>query len=202
MSSTLIIIVLTGIVSFLGFSNSRLIDALILWPPPVQKKGELYRLVTYGMIHADFQHLLFNMVTLYFFGSVMEQVYDHSMGNFGFVFFYTLGLIVSILPTYLKNRDSQTYRSLGASGAVSGVLFAYILLQPWSKIYIFFSLPVPAIVFAVVYMVYSVYRDRQGNDNVNHSAHLWGAAYGVVFTIALEPRVFSGFLQQLANPHF
>jgi membrane associated rhomboid family serine protease len=201
LSTSLIIIALTALISFIGFSSSGLIDALILWPPVVREKNEYYRLATYGLIHADFRHLLFNMVTLYFFGSAMERFYDQSLGNYGFVFFYTVGLIVSILPTYLKNRNNPNYRSLGASGAVSAVLFAFILLQPWSIIYVY-VIPVPAIIFAVLYIAYSIYADIKAKDNINHGAHLWGAAYGVVFTIAMEPRVLSHFLQELANPHF
>jgi membrane associated rhomboid family serine protease len=195
------IILVTGVVSFFGFRSRGLIDALILWPPVVREKNEYYRLATYGLIHADFTHLLFNMITLYFFGTAMERFFDQSLGDFGFVFFYVLGLIVSILPTYIKNRDNANYRSLGASGAVSGVLFAFILLQPWTMMYVYF-VPVPAIIFAVAYVAYSIYSERLAKDNVNHGAHLWGAAYGVVFTIAMEPRVLGHFLTELANPHF
>jgi membrane associated rhomboid family serine protease len=200
-STTLAIIALTALISFIGFYSPGVINALILWPPIVREKNEYYRLATYGLIHADFRHLLFNMITLFFFGSAIEKFYDKSLGEFGFVFFYVLGLIVSILPTYVKNRDNPNYRSLGASGAVSGVLFAFILMQPWSIIYIY-VIPVPAIVFAVAYTVYSIYSDRRAKDNVNHAAHLWGAAYGVIFTIAMAPRVFSVFVKELASPHF
>jgi membrane associated rhomboid family serine protease len=141
------------------------------------------------------------MITLYFFGQVMEQFYNAAMGDYGFAFFYVLGLIASILPTYIKHKNDASYRSLGASGAVSGVLFAFILFQPWTMIYVFF-LPMPAIVYAVLYTAYTIYSDRKGGDNINHSAHLWGAAYGVVFTLVMEPRVFSRFLEALSRPSF
>jgi membrane associated rhomboid family serine protease len=192
---------LTSAISLVGFKSQGLIEALILWPPIVRKKNEYYRLATYGLVHANFMHLLFNMVALFSFGSAMERFYNAALGNYGFVFFYVVGLIVSILPTYLKNRDNPEYRSLGASGGVSAVLFAFILLQPWAEIYVYF-IKVPAIVFAVLYIVYSIYADRHGKDNVNHSAHLWGAAYGVIFTIAMAPPVLPHFLQALSNPHF
>lgn len=201
MSATLAIIAVTALISFFGFNSRALIDALILWPPVVREKNEYYRLATYGLIHADLAHLLFNMITLYFFGSAMERFYDQALGDFGFVFFYTLGLIVSILPTYVKNRDNPNYRSLGASGAVSGVLFAFILMQPWTMMYVYF-VPVPAIVFAVAYIAYSVYSQRKAKDNINHGAHLSGAAYGVIFTIAIEPQVLPHFLRELASPRF
>jgi len=107
--------------------------------------------------------------------------------------------VVAGLPSALPNRNNPRYATLGASGAVSAVLFAYILLQPWSRLYIYF-LPVPAILYAVFYVGYSIYLDRKGGDNVNHSAHLWGALYGVLFTIALEPGVLSAFSAKLFNP--
>lgn len=201
MSTTLILIALTCAVSFTAMNNPKMIDALILWPPAISRKKEYYRLLTYGLIHADFMHLLFNMVTLYFFGRVTESFYTDVLGPFGFAIFYVGGLLASILPTYYKHRDDSKYYSLGASGAVSAVLFAFILFAPWSTIYIY-VLPVPAIIYAVLYVAYSIYSERQGGDRVNHSAHLWGAAYGVLVTILLEPRIFPVFLSALANPRF
>jgi membrane associated rhomboid family serine protease len=197
---TLIIIAVTGIVSFMAFSNRGLIDDLILWPPAIERKKQYWRLISYGFIHADFGHLFFNMLTLYFFGAYMEPRINALLGSFGFVLFYVGALIVSILPTYLKNRHNSNYRSLGASGAVSAVLFAFILFAPWARIYVYF-LPVPAIIYAALYVMYSIYMDRSGRGNVNHSAHLWGAAYGVVFMAILDPAVFLNFLAQLSQPH-
>jgi membrane associated rhomboid family serine protease len=200
MPTTLIIVAITCIVSFIAFKNSRLLNDLILWPPAIARQREYHRLVTYGLVHADFGHLLFNMLTLYFFGAAMEQFYASHMGPFGFALFYIGGLVVSILPTYLKNRDNPNYRSLGASGAVSAVLFAFILLAPWATINVFFALPIPAIIYAVLYTGYSIYMDRRGQGNINHSAHLWGAAYGVVFTLLMDHRVLPYFLNALTHP--
>jgi membrane associated rhomboid family serine protease len=107
--------------------------------------------------------------------------------------------VVSILPTYLRNRANPAYRSLGASGAVSAVLFAFILLRPWSTILVFFF-PLPAVIYAALYVAYTFYMERRGRDNVNHSAHLWGAAYGVAFTVLMEPRVLGAFVQALTHP--
>jgi membrane associated rhomboid family serine protease len=198
-SSTLVIIAVTSIVSIMAFSNSRLIDQLILWPPAISRDKEYYRLLSYGLVHADPMHLFFNMFTLYFFGRVMEQLYNMVLGPFGFVLFYAGALVASILPTYLRNRGNSRYRSLGASGAVSATLFAFILLQPWAQILVF-VIPMPAILFAVLYVVYEFWLERQGADNVNHNAHLWGAAYGVLFTIVMEPRVLGFFFSQLVHP--
>ncbi|MGC1549055.1 MAG: rhomboid family intramembrane serine protease [Rhodanobacter sp.] len=199
--SLIIILAITCIVSFMAFNNSRLMNDLILWPPAIERQREYYRLLTYGVVHADGSHLLFNMLTLYFFGRQMAPFYESQLGMFGFVLFYLGGLLVSILPTYLKNRNNPNYRSLGASGAVSAVLFAYILMAPWSRI-IVFVIPMPAIIYAVLYTGYSIYMDRSGRGNINHSAHLWGAAYGVVFTVLMNPRVLPHFLNALSQPSF
>ena len=199
MSSNLIIIAVTCIVSIMAFSNSGLMQDLILWPPAISRDKQYYRLVSYGLVHADPMHLFFNMFTLYFFGRVMEQLYNAVLGPLGFVLFYAGALVASILPTYLRNRGNSRYRSLGASGAVSATLFAFILLQPWAQILVL-VIPMPAILFAVLYVVYEFWLERQGADNVNHNAHLWGAAYGVLFTIVMEPRVLGVFFSQLVRP--
>ena len=199
-TANLLIILITAAVSLAGLSNPRIIHALILWPPAVRQKGEVYRLVSYGAVHADLMHLLFNMLTLYFFGSVIEGVYQRAMGQLGYVFFYVLGLIVSILPTYLRHREDAHYRSLGASGAVSAVLFAFILFEPWAPIYLFFiPVGIPAVIFAVLYVAYESWSQRRGKDNVNHSAHLWGAAFGVAFTLVMVPGAGEQFLRQLGR---
>ncbi|MDR3445688.1 MULTISPECIES: rhomboid family intramembrane serine protease [unclassified Dyella] len=198
---TLIIIAITAVVSFMAFNNARLMNDLILWPPAITRNREYHRLVTYGVVHADFGHLLFNMITLFFFGRQMEGFFAARLGMMGFALFYILGLVVSILPTYLSNRNNPNYRSLGASGAVSAVLFSFILLAPWSRIVVF-VIPMPAIIYAVLYVVYSIYMDRRGQGNVNHSAHLWGAAYGIAFTLLVRPEVLSHFLSELSRPRF
>lgn len=198
---TLIIIAITCVVSFMAFNNARLMNDLILWPPAITRSREYHRLVTYGVVHADFGHLLFNMITLFFFGRTMEGFFTASLGTLGFALFYILALVVSILPTYLSNKNNPNYRSLGASGAVSAVLFSFVLLAPWSRI-IVFVIPVPAIVYAVLYVAYSIYMDRRGQGNVNHSAHLWGAAFGVAFTVVVRPEVISHFLAALSQPRF
>jgi membrane associated rhomboid family serine protease len=198
-SETILLVVLTCVVSWAGFHNPRVIQALLLWPPAIERKSEFYRLATYGVVHADLPHLAFNMITLFFFGRVMEDFYRHEFGQLGFVLFYVLALVVSILPTYLQHRRDPHYRSLGASGAVSAVLFAYVLFAPWQIMYVMF-IPVPSIVYAVFYVGYSIWSQGKGEDNVNHSAHLWGAAFGVVFTLVVEPKVGLLFLSRLMSP--
>jgi len=198
-SMTLVLVGLTTLVSWLAFNDRKLLDRLILWPPAIDRRHQYDRLVTHGFIHADWQHLLFNMITLYFFGRLVEQWFARHIGQAGFVLFYVSALVVAILPTYLRHRHDPHYRSLGASGAVSAVLFAFILARPWAMIYVFF-VPLPAIVYAVLYVAYSFWMDRRGGDNVNHSAHLSGAAYGVLFTLLMEPGAAAQFLQRLMHP--
>jgi membrane associated rhomboid family serine protease len=176
---TLVLVGVTCLVSWLAWKSPPLMARLIFWSPAVTRRGELHRLVSYGFIHADGMHLLFNMITLYFFGGAVERIYARSFGSFGFIAFYLGALLVSILPSYLQHRNDADYRSLGASGAVSAVLFAFILVQPWATIYVF-VIPMPALLYAVLFVGYSIWMDRRGGDNVNHSAHLWGAGYGLL----------------------
>ena len=195
---TLLLIAATCVVSLVAFRTPSLLMRLILWPPAIGRHRQYDRLVTYGFIHADFWHLFFNMFTLFFFGRQIEGWMAAQKGPWVFPLFYFSALVVSILPTYLKHQKDPNYRSLGASGAVSAVLFAFILFDPWSKLIIFpIPLPIPAILFAALYVGYTIWMDRNGRDNVNHSAHLWGAAYGVLFTLLLRPGVAGHFTRSL-----
>jgi membrane associated rhomboid family serine protease len=202
-SITTIIIVLTSVISFLAFNNPRLMNALIFWPPAVSMRNQYYRFVTCGLIHADVMHLAFNMLTLYFFGKALESYYMGILGlqHYYFTILYFTALIVANIPSYIKQHDNYNYRSLGASGAVCAVLFAFILLRPWDTIFLFF-IKMPAIIYAVLFLAYSIYMSRRGGDNVNHDAHLWGALYGVLFTIAVRPSVVSHFINELSQPRF
>jgi membrane associated rhomboid family serine protease len=200
---TISIIIITCLISFAGFSNSKIIDSFIFWPPAITNNKQYYRFVTCGFVHANFMHLAFNMFTLYFFGRIMEVYYMGRLGLQHYYFFilYIGALIVSVLPTYFKQKNNYNYRSLGASGAVCAVLFAFILLKPWETIFLFF-IPIPAIVYAVLFLVYSMYMSRKGGDFINHDAHFWGAAFGIAFTVVLRPEVISIFLSELSHPHF
>lgn len=197
---TVTIVIITVIISLIAFSNAKVMNRLIFWPPAIQK-GQYDRFISHGFIHADGTHLLFNMITLFFFGSVIESFYRQYLYELGFILFYLGGLIAAIIPSYLKYKNDHRWASLGASGAVSAVLFAYILFEPWKLIFVFF-IPVPAIIFAVLYVAYSVWSGKKGNSNVNHSAHLWGAAYGVLITILIEPRLIPHFFSKLSELPF
>ena len=198
---TIAIIVITCLISFTAFNNEKITNDLIFWPPMIKNRNQYYRFVTSGFIHADVMHLAFNMITLYFFGRVMEEFFILKVGKLGFVLFYIAGIIVSEVPSYIKHRDNYHYRSLGASGAVTSVLFSFILLAPWATLSIFF-IPMPAIVFAVVYLAYTAYMNQRGGDYINHSAHLWGAIWGILFTFFMEPKVLPNFIEKLMQPSF
>jgi membrane associated rhomboid family serine protease len=202
-SYTVIIVVITCLISFIAFSNLKVMDSLIFWPPAVSMRHEYWRFVTCGLIHADFVHLLFNMFTLYFFGRALETLYMGELGlkHYYFLILYILALIFANIPTYLKRKDDYNYRSLGASGAVCAVVFACILIRPWDKIWLY-GIQMPALIYAVIFMVYSIYMAKRGGDNVNHDAHLWGAAFGVVFTLLVDHEVFGNFINSLIHPNF
>ena len=184
---TLSIILITAVISITGFRNGKIVDDLIFWPPAITKKHQYYRFITCGLIHADYMHLIFNMLTLYFFGRIMEVYYMGMLGlqNYYYLALYIGALIVSNIPTFLKHRNDYNYRSLGASGAVSAVVFCFILLFPLQKLgLIFFPVMIPGFIFGSLYLVVSSILERRSRDNINHSAHIWGALYGVVFLIA------------------
>ncbi|MGH8049150.1 MAG: rhomboid family intramembrane serine protease [Arenimonas sp.] len=198
-STNLIIIVLTCVVSYTAFNNAKLMDDWILSPFKAQRSKQYYRYITYGFLHADGMHLLFNMITLYFFGRVMEGFYTSVLGPFGFALFYLGGLVFSVLPSALQNQKDPRYATLGASGAVSAVLFAFILFEPWTTLVIL-VFECPAIIYAILYVAYSIWRDKKGGDNINHSAHLWGAAYGIAATLLIQPSVLNLFINKLLGP--
>ena len=198
---TISIMLITIAISLIAFSKQVVMNRLIFWPPAIQQQGQYDRFIGHGFIHADGMHLFFNMFTLFFFGNVIEHYYRNILYDMGFVLFYLGGLVAAIIPSYLKHKNDSHWASLGASGAVSAVLFAYILFKPWHIIYVYF-IPIPAIVFAVLYVGYSVWASKKSNSNINHSAHLWGAAYGVITTIIIEPDLLLYFLNTVIRPPF
>lgn len=193
---TIIIIGITAIISYNAFSNEKLIDNLIFHPPAVTNQNQWYRFFSCGLIHADITHLAFNMLSLYMFGQFVEESFADIFGKLAPIFYlilYVSALAVSLLPTYFKHKNDYHYNSLGASGAVSAIVFAGIFLYPTAKIGIFIIPPfIPGFIFAPIYLFISAYLSKKGGDNINHSAHIWGSVYGVVFLIAAS-YLFSSF---------
>lgn len=201
MSFSLIIILVTAIVSWGAFTNNDLYNKLILWPRVMDRPGEYYRLLTSGFIHADWPHLIFNMLALFFFGPWVESFFEAIGKPYLFVLLYLVGIITASLPSFAKHRNNGYYRSLGASGGVAAVLFAFVYMAPWEVIRVWF-VPIPAIIAAVLYLIYSAYMSRKGGDNVNHDAHFWGAVFGFFFTLVFDPTHGRIFFEQIIRPSF
>ena len=198
---TLILVIITTLVSIGGFSNQKIIDDFIFYPPAVSRRNQFYRFVTCGLIHADWPHLIFNMLALYLFGKGVEEafvdMFDTS-GRYIYLLMYVSALVIPILPTYFRHKDSYHYKSLGASGAVSAVIFAGLILSPLSEVMVFpIPFGIPGFIFAPLYLVISAILDKRGNDNINHSAHIWGAIYGLAFVI-VAGRVIDYSVVQIA----
>jgi membrane associated rhomboid family serine protease len=200
MSITVIIIIITAAISLLAFTNDQLLNGLLLWPAKMNGPGQYYRFLTAGFVHADYMHLLFNMFTFYFFGGLLEAT--PGVGPEKLIILYLSGIIISCIPSFIKKRNHSGYRSLGASGGVAAIIFASIYLEPWNKIYIFFAIGMPSIVFAVLYLAYTAYLARKGDGIVNHDAHLWGSVYGLVFMLIIDPSHGLYFIEQLKHPQF
>ena len=198
MSITLIIIIVTVAVSLIAMSNRVLFANLLFYPWEIKRENQWYRFITHGFIHADFMHLFVNMWVLYIFGEVVEKSLKLIYGSEGTLYFMLLyfgGLIFSSMYSYGRHLNNPQYSALGASGAVSGITFAYILMYPMSGLMIFpIPIQLPAFVFGILYLIYSWYMSRRGKDNVGHDAHFFGALFGVVFMIILDYRFVTLFL--------
>ena len=176
-------------------------DKLIFNPYKVNKYGQWYRLLSSGFIHADWMHLIFNMYVCYNFGRIVEQEYDMAFDEKGWYYYLLLylgGIIGSILSTYNKHKDNYSYNALGASGAVSAIVFVYIVFEPTSKLALMFlPIPLPAWIFGLLYLAFEMYMDKRGGSNINHNAHFWGAMFGIVFTLALKPLLVTEFIKKI-----
>lgn len=199
---TYFIIGITSLISFSAFSNHNLFGKLLFNAVSVHENGQWYRLFSHGLIHADFAHLLLNMFVLYSFGTAIEDYYFGIMfkSNASVIFglLYLTALPASTLYSYYKHKFNSAYNAVGASGAVSAVVFASILISPLSTLYVWF-VPVKAFIFGALYLAYSWYMAKKGTDNVGHDAHFWGAVYGMVFTAALKPVLIMNFIYQMQS---
>ena len=199
---TNIIVIITVVLSVIAFSSSELMHRLIFNPYMITERKQWYRFITSGFIHADWMHLIVNMLVLWSFGNVVERYYItifEEKGLFYFILLYLGGIVISITPSFKRHQHNAGYNALGASGAVAAVLFAAILFQPLQKIYLYGIIGLPGILLGVAYLVYSYYMDKKGGDFINHDAHLWGAVFGIIFTIALKPSIFLHFIDQLTS---
>lgn len=198
-----IIIAVTVIISIISFKQRDLFDSLKFNAYYIKHDKQPWRFFTYAFVHADYAHLLINMFVLYSFADVVVAFFSYYFGLKGLFFFVLLyfgGIISSVLVDFGKHKDDIYYNAIGASGAVSAVLFSSILLYPTGSIYMFFiPIPIPSAIFGILYLVYSAYMSKKGKDNIGHNAHFWGAIYGIVFTIALRPAVASEFIDKIMS---
>ncbi len=203
MSVTIIIIAITVLVSLLAFNNHEIFRRLAFNAYDIKYFKNSYRFLSYALIHADWIHLFINMMVLYSFGRIVEQYYEMLFGVKGILYFillYVGGTALSTLPSYGKHKDDYSYTAVGASGAVSAVLFTYILFDPLGKLTLFpIPIGIPAIIFGVLYLIYSAYMGKKNIDNVGHDAHFWGAIFGFVFTIVLKPELIVRLFSILSN---
>jgi membrane associated rhomboid family serine protease len=188
----LFFLILTVVISWQALQNQALISRLLLEPYAVKHRGEFYRLLSHMLVHADFTHLAFNMMTLYFIGSYLEQIWQLQFGLMNsriylFLLYVVGGLCATLWPM-IRNQDNPSYRSLGASGAVSAILFAFILWDPTQSLYLMFiPIPIPAYVFGPLYLAFEYYSMRKGKSGIAHDAHIGGAIFGVLFVLLIAP---------------
>src|SRR3569833_526502 len=182
-----VIFSITLAISFIAFSSDWVYETFILHPASVYHGKSLHTLITSGFINADLMHLFFNMFSFYFFAFTLESI----LGHWQFGLLYGLSLVLSDLPTVARYKDSYNYRSLGASGAISAVIFSYILFDPLAGMGFVFlpGIDIPAVVFGALYLVYCSYASKRQLGNINHDAHLFGAISGIMITIVKRPHV-------------
>ena len=185
----------TILTSIWAFYSDNIYAQLILHPFSVYRRQRVYTVVSSGFIHADIMHLLFNMLSFSFFAFGLEPI----LGHWQFGVLYFVSLILSDLPTVYKHKNDEWYHSLGASGAVSAVIFSYILYSPVAPLGLMLipGFQMPAVVFGVLYLIYCNYAAKRAADNINHDAHMFGALSGLLITIALHPHVVNGFIVQI-----
>lgn len=195
-----IIFAITVATSVYAFSNPHIYARMMLNPYSMHRdKSKWYTVFTSGIIHADWMHLIFNMLTFFYFGFALESIFVQASGEIGHLYFallYLVSLVLSDIPTILQQKNNPSYFSLGASGAISAVLFSFILFYPKAELRIFFAIPMPAYIFAGLYIVYCIWASKNSRDRINHDAHLFGALSGLVITILLYNWIIGHFIDQ------
>jgi membrane associated rhomboid family serine protease len=202
---TLVIVIITSVISIIAFYNETLMSRFMFNPYQVYYRKELWRLITHGFLHADWIHLIINMIVFYSFGRNVEA-WMFQLKSAGYIrspyFTYSLlyfgGIIVSTLISLVRHHKNYFYNSVGASGAVSAIIFTSIFFSPLERIYFFAAIPIPGIVFAVIYLVYSSFMSRRSQDNINHDAHFAGAIFGFIFPALISVKLISHFLQSFS----
>jgi membrane associated rhomboid family serine protease len=202
-SITLLIIIFTVLISYQGFAKYGIVERLKHYPVRESSGKEYYRMLTSGFVHADWTHLLVNMFVLYSFGEFIESYIINEFGKIEgrviYLALYLLNIIMANIPTAIKHKDNPGFSSIGASGAVSGIIFIFILLHPWATLSLFFIIPVPAIIAGIGYLIYSSWAANQGHGRLDHSAHFAGAIAGMLMIILLDNGILSDFMYKLVH---
>jgi membrane associated rhomboid family serine protease len=203
---TYIIIAITVAVSFYAWNNPSVMSSFLMNPYAIQRNNQFHRLITSGFIHKDHMHLIFNMFSFYFFGQAIERIFaglfGQTQGGIYYVAMYLLAIIFSDFPSYLKHKHNPGYNSLGASGGVSAVVFAFIIFQPLQWICIFIAICLPGFIMGILFIGFSYYQGKKSNDNINHEAHLYGALIGLVFSVIIYPAALPEFVEQVSQWDF
>ncbi len=200
---TILIIIITALVSFLAWRNDELFQKLKFNPYYIKQDKQWYRFFSYGLLHADWAHLLINMFVFWSFSDIVLHFFSMDFGNmagFYFMLLYVGGVFFSSVFDYFKQQNNIYYSAVGASGAVAAVVFASIILYPNGEIF-FFLIPIgiPSWIFGILYLVYSAYMGKRGGDNIGHNAHFWGAVFGVIFMMIINIDYIGRFFQQLTT---
>lgn len=203
MTVTLLLVVINVLISWQAFQRPGMMDKLKHWPYQEKKGSEYFRLLSGMFLHGDYIHLALNMYALYSFGTLVEDQFVSLFGAAGGRIFYLLlyllaGLFANLM-TYHKHQDHSGFASVGASGAVSGVMFAFVIFYPWVKLLLFYIIPIPGVIASILFLLYSSYAARKGHGYIDHTAHFWGAVFGFVFTILLKPALFQFFIKQISS---
>lgn len=199
---TLFIIIITGLVSVMAFKRGEIMWRYNFNAYQIVHRKQWYRLITHAFLHANWEHLIVNMLVLLSFGTALNKYFYIYFGQNIWVLYlgiYVGGIIVSSVYSLITQRNNHYYNAVGASGAVSAVTFACIFFEPLNKIYFFGVIPIPAIIFGVLYLAYSYYMGKKNIDNIGHDAHFWGAVYGFFYPVILRPDLLKTFFTKLFN---
>lgn len=204
MSLTVLLILFTSAISIWAFQKPELLQKLLFHPYSVKHRNEWYRFITSAFVHGSWLHLLFNMFTFYFFGEAIERyvlkpLFGSTLGGMLFIGLFVVGVIIAHISTYIKYKDAAFYRSLGASGGVSSVVFCSIMFYPVNDLCLYGLICIPGFILGPLYLIYSYYQGKKGTDNINHEAHLFGAIFGIVFSILIDPGVIGRFVDQVSQ---
>ncbi len=197
------IIAITCLISILAFNNPVLLNRMQFNAYAIKHQQQGWRFFSYALVHGSWGHLAINMFVLWSFGGIVYEIYTYLFGSLGILYFillYVGGIAFSVLYDYGRHKDNEWYNAVGASGAVSAVVFASIILYPAGGVYLFFiPVEIPSPIFGILYLIYSAYMAKRGRDNIGHDAHFWGAIYGVILTIAFKPELFLRFVDEVLN---